>query len=75
MARRKLLVECVKAIVAGNKPPDSTLYPAQRQDRALSPKIECSTGYWRDPFARVKYNLLLKTHDPSERELAYKTAD
>ena len=30
--------------------------------------FECSTRHWFDPLARAKYSLLLKTHDPSERE-------
>ena len=31
--------------------------------------------HWLDPFARVKYSLLLNIHGPSERELADKMAD
>ena len=63
------------AMVAGKKPPASTLYLAQRRDGALSPTIMCSTKHWLDPFARAKSSLLLKIYGPSERELADKTAD
>ena len=63
------------AMVVGKKPPASTPYLAQRRDGALSLTIGCSTRHWLDPFARVKYSLLLKIHGPSERELADKTAD
>ena len=72
---RNLLVACAMATDAGKKPPASTLYIAQGGDGSLSPTIEYSTRHWLDPLARAKYNLLLKTHDPSERELADKTAD
>ena len=75
MARRNLLVGCVVAMVAGKKPPASTPCLAQRRDGALSPTIGCSTRLWLDPFAKAKSNLLLKIHDPSEGELADKTAD
>ena len=34
-----------------------------------------TTRHWLDPFVREKSSLLLKIHDPSERELADKTAD
>ena len=37
--------------------------------------IGCSTRPWLDPFVRVKSSLWLKIHDPSDRELANKTAD
>ena len=60
---------------AGKKPPASTPYLAQRRDGALSPTIGCSTWHWLDPFVRVKSSLWLKIHDPSDRELANKTAD
>ena len=63
------------AMVAGKKLPTSTLYLAQRRDGALLPTIGRSTRHWLDPFARAKSSLLLKTHSPSERELADKTAD
>ena len=63
------------AMVAGKKPFVSSPYLAQSRDGALSLTIGCSTRYWRDPFARVESSLLLKIHDPSERELADKTAD
>ena len=63
------------ATVAGKKPPASTLYLAQRRDRALSLTIGCSTRHWFDPFARVKSSFLMKIYDPSNRELADKTAD
>ena len=75
MARRNLLVECAMAMVAGKKPPGSTLCPTQRRDGALSPTIECSTRYSLDPSARSNYSLRLRVYDPSERELADKTAD
>ena len=45
-----------------------------KRDGALSPTTECSTRHWLDPFARAKNSLLLKTRDPSEKELADKTA-
>ena len=48
---------------------------AQRRDGALSLTIGCSTRHWLDPFVRVKSSLWLKTHGPSDRELANKTAD
>ena len=70
-----LLVGCVMAMVAGNKPPASTPYLAQRRDGAISPTIGCSTRHWLDPFVRVKSSLWLKIHGPSDRELANKTAD
>ena len=73
--RRNLLVGCVKAIVAGKKPPASTLYPAQRWDGSLSLTIGCSTRHWLDPSARTKSSLSLKTHGPPVRELVDKTAD
>ena len=73
--RRNLLVECVMVMVAGKKPPASTLYLAQRRDGALSPTIGCSTKHWLDPLVRVKSNLMLKIHGPSKRELADITAD
>ena len=60
------------AMVADEKPPASTLHLARRRDGALSPTIEHSTRPWLDPFASAKYSLLLKTHDPSERELVDK---
>ena len=63
------------AMVAGKKPPASTPYLAQRWDGALSLTIGCSTRHWLDPFVIVKSSLLLKIHDPSDRELANKTAD
>ena len=63
------------AVVAGKKPPASTPYLAPRQDGALSLIIGCSTRHWLDPFERVESSLSLKIHDPSERELADKTAD
>ena len=72
---RQNLVGCVMAMVAGKKPPASTLYLAQRRDRAFSPTIGYSTRLWLDPFARVNSSFLLRPHDPSERELADKTAD
>ena len=75
MTRRNLLVGCAMAMVAGKKPLASTLYLAQRQDEALLPTIECSTRHWLDPFAREKSYMFLKTHGPSERELADKTAE
>ena len=75
MARRDLLVRCVMAMVAGKKPPASALYSAQRRDGALSPAIRGSARHWLDSFARAKYNLLLKTHGPSEREPVDKMAD
>ena len=46
-----------------------------KTDEALYPTIGCSTRQWLDPFSREKSSLLLKIHDPSERELADKTAD
>ena len=63
------------AMVAGKKPHASTPYIAQTWDGALSLTIGCSTRHWRDPFARVKFSLLLKIHDRSNRELAGETAD
>ena len=63
------------AMVADKKPPVSTPYLAQRRDGALSLTTGCSTRHWLDPFARVKSSLWLKIHDPSDRELANKTAD
>ena len=75
MTRRNLFVECVIVMVSGKKPPAPTLYPAQRRDGALSPTLECSTRQWLDLFPKAKYSLLLKTHGPSERELADKTVD
>ena len=63
------------AMVAGKKPPASTPYLAQRRDGSLSFTIGCSTRPWLDLFARVKSSLLLKIHDPSERDLADKTSD
>ena len=75
MARRNLLVECAMAMVAGKKPLGSTLYPTQRRDGALSPTIECPTKLSLDPSARSGYSLKLRVCDPSERELADKTAD
>ena len=63
------------AIVAGKKPPDSMPYSARRRDGVLSPTAECSIRYWLDSFARAKFSLLLKTHDPSKRELADKTTN
>ena len=75
MARRNLLVGCAMVMIAGKKPLASTPYLAQRRDGALSLTIGCSTRHWHDPFARVKSSLWLKTHGPSDRELANKTAD
>ena len=75
MTRRNLLVGCVMAMVTDKKPPVSTPYLAQRWDGALSLTVGCSTRHWLDPFARSKSSLLLKTHGPSERELADKTSD
>ena len=75
VTRRNVFVGCVMAIVSGKKSPASTPYLAQRRDGALLLTIGCSTRHWLDPFARVKPNLLLKIHDPSERELADKTED
>ena len=75
MTRRNLLVGCVMAVVAGRKPPASAPYLAQRRDGALSLIIGCSTRHWLDPFVRVKSSLWLKIHDPSDRELANKTAN
>ena len=63
------------AMVAGKKPPASTLYLIQRRDEALSVTIGCSTRRWLDPFVRAKSSLLLKTHGTCERKLADKTAD
>ena len=63
------------AMVAGKKPPASTPYLAQRLDGALSLTTGCSTRHWLDPFVRVKYSLWFKIHDPSDKELANKTAD
>ena len=60
------------AMVAGEKPPASTPYLAQRRDRALSLTIGCSTRHWLDPFARIKSSLFLKVHGPSDRELVDK---
>ena len=75
MARRNLMVECAMAMVAGKKPPGCTLYSTQRRDGALSHTIECSTRHSLEPSARLKYSLRLRVYDPSERELADKTAD
>ena len=61
--------------VVGKKPPASTLYPAQRQDGALSLTIKCPTRHGLDPFAKAKHGLLLKTHGPSVRVLADIIAD
>ena len=63
------------AMVAGKKPPASTLYLAQRRDGALLLTIWCSTRHWLDPFERVKSSLWLKMHGPSDRELADKKTD
>ena len=63
------------AMVAGEKPPASTPYLAQRRDEALLLTIGCSTRHWLDPFARAKSSLLLKIHDCFEKELIDKTAD
>ena len=57
------------------KSPAPVLYPAQRREGALSATIECSTRHWLDPFARAKFSLLLKKHDPSERALADRAVD
>ena len=62
-------------MVDGEKSPASTPYLAQKRNGALSLTIGCSTRDWLDPFARVQYRLLLKMHDPFERELADKMAD
>ena len=75
MTRRNWLVGCVMSMIAGKKPPASTLYLAQRRDGALSPIIEFSTTHRLDPFTRAKYSSLLKIHDPSKRELADKMED
>ena len=75
MTRRKLLVGCVMAMVAGKKPPASSTYLAQRRDGALSLTIGCFTRHWLDPFVRVKSSLWLTIHGPSDRELADKRAD
>ena len=69
-----LLVGCVMAMVADKKPPAFTPYPTQRRDGALSSIFERSTRHWLNLFTRAKYSLVLKTHGPSERELAEKTA-
>ena len=69
------VAEFVVVMVAGKKLPASTLYPGQRRDGASSSTIECSTRYWLDPLARAKCSFLLKTHGPSERELANKTEE
>ena len=42
MTRRNLWVGCAMAMVAGNKPPASTPYLAQRRDGALSLTIGCA---------------------------------
>ena len=43
------------AVVAGKKPLTSTLYPAQRRNVVLSPKVERFTRHCRlDPFVIVK---------------------
>ena len=75
MTRRDLLVRCIKAMVAGKKPPVSTPYLTQRRGGAFSLAIGCPTRHCPDPFARAKSSLLLKIHDPSEIVLANKTAD
>ena len=75
MTRRNLLVGCVKAMVAGKKPPAFTSYLAQIWDGALSLTIGCSARHWLDPSAGANSSLLLKMHGPSDRELADKTAD
>ena len=62
-----VLVGCIMAMFAGNKPLAFTPYLAQRQDGAPSPTIGCPTEHWLDPFARAKSNLLLKVHGPSEK--------
>ena len=62
-------------MVDGKKPPASTPYLAQRRDGALSLTVGCSTKHWLDPFVRLKSSLWLKIHVPSDRDLAYKTAD
>ena len=64
------------AMVTGNNLPASsyTLHK-ERRDGALSPTIEYPTKHWLDRVARAKSSLSLKTHDPSERKLADKTAD
>ena len=47
----------------------------ERRHGALSLTIGYSTRHWLDPFVRVKSSLYLKTHGPSDRELANKMAD
>ena len=74
MTQRNFVVERVMTMVADKKSPASTPCLAQRRDGALSLTIGCSTRHWLDPFARVKSSLFSKIHDPSERELADKTA-
>ena len=54
------------ATIAGKKPPDSTMYSAQRRDAILSSTMECSTRHWLDPFARAESKLLLKIRGLSE---------
>ena len=72
MTRGHLLVGCGISMVSGKKPPDSMPYPAPRRDRTLLPTIDCSARYRLDPFAQEKFSLSLKTHGPSEREVADK---
>ena len=68
--------ELVGGMCHGNSPPSRyILHQEQRRGEAVSPTIECSTRHWLDPFARAKFSLLLRTHDPSERDLANKTTD
>ena len=67
--RNKLLVECTMAMVAGKKPPTSTIYLAQRQDGAPSSTTECFTRHRLDPSVSTKFNFSLKTHDPPDKKL------
>ena len=69
------MVGCIVAMVAGKKPPAFMPHLAQRRDGAPSLTIGCCTRHWLDPFARVKFNLLLKVRGPSEIELADKSVD
>ena len=75
MTRWGLLVGCVMAMVFGKKSSPFMLYPAPRQEGALSPTVECSTRNWFESFVRAKFSFSLNTHGPSERELVNKVLD
>ena len=75
MTWRDSLVRFVMEMVAGKRPPASTLFPAHGQDGASSPRKKSSTRHCLSTFVRAKSSLSRKTCSPFAEVIVGDTAD